>query len=625
MKRLTAMLTVMLLALSLCLTGCGGGAKGGGAAQEKSMPDPALGLYRAEGMMGMTAEEFSSMTGEGSAEDFRNSFQVELKEGGKAMINTDGEPEDIFWSRDGDKIILSDKEKPGEKDEKIEVIVDDGLMILSEDGAEVVLAKAGSEAKAVERIKAAGGENPLAALLGEVESAEAAAGVTESAETEAETTAAESAQAAETTAAVETTAAAEAAKGNAAAKASAQSGDIGKYDIYEYEAAGQKVSHEMLQVAGMGKTYLELKDGGEAELYLFDQKLDCTWEPGVVTVYGTSKYTYTIDGDTLTLDMAGVTYTMKREGGAGASSGGSGAAKTTEAAAETTEAAETTTAAAGTTAAAETTAAAPADAGGGDGIISDEAVKKGYVYFDKILNMKVFDMTYEDLKEYFGAEGQFVKEEYSDHMKCNYRYYKWISDADENTFIYINLKQDDDGIYRVSGYNSSGFTGSQAAETYLPILEEEEREKSRAAAASMKMNEVTMNLKSFGSSGVPLDVKVEIPEKEWSQEVSNGTGKIYNTEDLKNTFGVGFIQLKVDPEIEKFDFYKDKFENYKEIEPRTIGGVEMQGRTYKNIGYEWTEYIGHANDSAAISIGIVRLDISEGTVADRILNSISFR
>ena len=254
---------------------------------------------------------------------------------------------------------------------------------------------------------------------------------------------------------------------------------------------------------------------------------------------------------------------------------------------------------------------------------SDEAVKKGYVYLDEILDSKAFDMTYEDLVEYFGAEGQFDKEEYSEHMKANYRYYRWISDQDPNTFIYINLKEKD-GVYKVSGFNSSGFTATQAKNEYLAVLQEEEKEKSKAAAANMKMNDVTMELKTFGSGGIPLNVKVQIPEKEWSQEVKNGTGKIYNTEDLSKTFGVGFIQLKVDKDIAKFDFYKDKFENYKEIEPRVIGGVEMQGRTYKNIGYEWTEYIGQANDELAISIGIVRVDIDEGTLGDKILDSISF-
>ena len=44
-------------------------------------------------------------------------------------------------------------------------------------------------------------------------------------------------------------------------------------------------------------------------------------------------------------------------------------------------------------------------------------------------------------------------------------------------------------------------------------------------------------------------------------------------------------------------------------EAREIGGVEMQGRTYKNIGYEWTEYIAQLDESHAVSIGIVRGDL----------------
>ena len=63
----------------------------------------------------------------------------------------------------------------------------------------------------------------------------------------------------------------------------------------------------------------------------------------------------------------------------------------------------------------------------------------------------------------------------------------------------------------------------------------------------------------------------------------------------------------------KFDFYKDKFENYQEIGEREIGGVTFQGRTYKRIGYEWTEYIAQIEEGKAVSIGIVKADISEGT------------
>ena len=758
MKRFWTLIVSMFLMMALCLTGCGGSKADSaqkadsGAGALKEIPDPNLGLYRVEGMMGMTAEELAPILGGGDIEAFRNSFSMELKEGGKGTFTAEDEPAEVFWSMDGDTITIAEKENPGENDEVLKGTVIDGVMTLDMEGETLILAKAGSEAKAVEQIKASGGDNPLAALLGEVNGMTETAEESSAAETEAgETTAAE-------TTAAETTAA-ETKKAGEVKTGAESSGDLGKYTIYEYEANGQKVGHDMLVTAGMGDTYLELKEDGKADFYLFNQKVDVTWEPGTLIAYGTSKWPFKIDGDTLTLDMAGVTYIMKKDGSA--SSGGAAAADTGKTGgqsaagaaaldsdleiqhglytvkypsaayrkAEASEFGDLVNIADGTkiyitslegdlvkekiealngyggeteeidvaggkatvwryedwlgpqcemiltlpenveagggysmdavyiytsgdtkdqvwnddikaimqsveitgkkgeskaeeTTAAET-AAAPAGAEGGEGIISDEAVKKGYVYLDEILDSKAFDMTYEDLVEYFGAEGQFDKEEYSEHMKANYRYYKWISDQDPNTFIYINLKEKD-GVYKVSGFNSSGFTATQAKDEYLAVLQEEEKEKSKAAAANMKMNDVTMELKTFGSGGTPLDVKVQIPEKEWSQEVKNGTGKIYNTEDLSKTFGVGFIQLKVDKDIAKFDFYKDKFENYKEIEPRVIGGVEMQGRTYKNIGYEWTEYIGQANDELAISIGIVRVDIDEGTLGDKILDSISF-
>ena len=51
----------------------------------------------------------------------------------------------------------------------------------------------------------------------------------------------------------------------------------------------------------------------------------------------------------------------------------------------------------------------------------------------------------------------------------------------------------------------------------------------------------------------------------------------------------------------------------------------MQGRTYKNIGYDWIEYIGKLDDETSYSIGIVRVDVDEGTIGDRILDSITFK
>lgn len=44
--------------------------------------------------------------------------------------------------------------------------------------------------------------------------------------------------------------------------------------------------------------------------------------------------------------------------------------------------------------------------------------------------------------------------------------------------------------------------------------------------------------------------------------------------------------------METIDRYKDKFENMQENAPRTVGEIELSGRTYKYVGMEWTEYYG---------------------------------
>ena len=116
-----------------------------------------------------------------------------------------------------------------------------------------------------------------------------------------------------------------------------------------------------------------------------------------------------------------------------------------------------------------------ATASGGSGIVTEEQVQKGYVWMNEV-NKNIFDATYEDIVAYFGVEGEFVKEEYSDHMKANYRYYKWISEDDDSHFIYVNFKETVSGVYTVSGFNTSGFSGKEAIARYLDTVKAEAAE-----------------------------------------------------------------------------------------------------------------------------------------------------
>ena len=122
-----------------------------------------------------------------------------------------------------------------------------------------------------------------------------------------------------------------------------------------------------------------------------------------------------------------------------------------------------------------TTSNSGGDTSDGDGIVTEEQVQKGYVWMNEV-NKNIFDATYDDIAAYFGVKGRFVKEEYSDHMKANYRYYKWISEDDESHFIYVNFKETVPGVYTVSGFNTSGFSGTEAIARYLDTVKAEAAE-----------------------------------------------------------------------------------------------------------------------------------------------------
>ena len=228
-----------------------------------------------------------------------------------------------------------------------------------------------------------------------------------------------------------------------------------------------------------------------------------------------------------------------------------------------------------------------ANVSGGDGIVTEEQVQKGYVWMNEV-NKNIFDATYDDIVAYFGVEGQFVKEEYSDHMKANYRYYKWISEDDDSHFIYVNFKENESGVYTVSAYNTSGFSGTEAIEKYLDIVKAEAAEANKAASANAEMKDFSVEIAQFAKDDVKVKIMTKIPVSGWSFDDS---GRCLVENDDPTAFGAGAIRFEVRENVEKFDYYKDNFENYQDIEDRVIGGITFRGRTYKYIGYNWIQYV----------------------------------
>ena len=262
-----------------------------------------------------------------------------------------------------------------------------------------------------------------------------------------------------------------------------------------------------------------------------------------------------------------------------------------------------------------------ANVSGGDGIVTEEQVQKGYVWMNEVNNY-IFDATYDDIVAYFGVEGQFVKEEYSDHMKANYRYYKWISKDDDSHFIYVNFKENESGVYTVSAYNTSGFSGNEAIAKYLDIVKAEDAEANKAASANAEMKDFSVEVRQFAKDDVVVKVMTKIPVSGWSYD--EGKRCLVDNDD-PTKFGAGAIRFEVRENVEKLDYYKDNFENYQDIEDRVIGGITFHGRTYRNIGYDWIEYVAQLDDNRALSIGLHDLAFVPGTMADIILNNMTFK
>lgn len=131
-----------------------------------------------------------------------------------------------------------------------------------------------------------------------------------------------------------------------------------------------------------------------------------------------------------------------------------------------------------------------------------------------------------------------------------------------------------------------------------------------------------MEVTQFAKDDVKVKIMTKIPVSGWSYD--EGKRCLVENDD-PTAFGAGAIQFKVRENVEKFDFYKDDFENYQDMEDRVIGGITFRGRTYRNIGYDWIQYITQLDDGRALSIGLRNMDCVPGTKPDIILNDMTFQ
>ena len=136
------------------------------------------------------------------------------------------------------------------------------------------------------------------------------------------------------------------------------------------------------------------------------------------------------------------------------------------------------------------------------------------------------------------------------------------------------------------------------------------------------MKDFSVEIAQFAKDDVKVKIMTKIPVSGWSFD---DMGRCLVENDDPTAFGAGAIRFEVRANVEDFDYYKDKFENYQDIADRKIGGITFHGRTYKYIGYDWIEYVAQIDDGRALSIGLRKLDCAPGTAPDVILSSMTIK
>ena len=148
---------------------------------------------------------------------------------------------------------------------------------------------------------------------------------------------------------------------------------------------------------------------------------------------------------------------------------------------------------------------------------------------------------------------------------------------------------------------------------------------SAAPAEGFDSGTITETVSDY-SKDTSIDVSVTLPESGWKLSHELTTMYLYNVDDPEHLFsGDPRIQFDIYTSSDKLNYYEKNYENLKDEGTRTIGGVELKARSYKNVGMQWTEYYGEVPGGGWLSIKISKVDIGAGSEGDAVLNSISFK
>ena len=120
-------------------------------------------------------------------------------------------------------------------------------------------------------------------------------------------------------------------------------------------------------------------------------------------------------------------------------------------------------------------------------------------------------------------------------------------------------------------------------------------------------------------------VTAELPTVGWTGVEKSDNVYLYSAPDPeKCEESHSYLLISFRDSLDRIDFYRASFENLAELESRTVGGVELSGRSYRYVGMDWIEYYGEVKDGVWVSVKLTGVAFSPGTETEAIFESLTF-
>ena len=223
------------------------------------------------------------------------------------------------------------------------------------------------------------------------------------------------------------------------------------------------------------------------------------------------------------------------------------------------------------------------------------------------------DVKYEDIRELLGTDGVPYTE--FDSWRADRHTYEWF--APERVTLLVAFKVEN-GEEISNSWTSGSWDGPEYDVTPVKLGSRPE------GSGNMIDQSVTI---TDSRQNVEATVMFKIPEGAWCVDPGvRSSFEIINNPTTDNVpFRTPYIKVELFETSESLNYYEKDFENLTELESRTIGGVTMNGRSYKNVGIEWIEFYGQIPSGGWISIRLAYMSADPGSDCSNILDSMSFK